>query len=160
MNGAHIHLLLNHVPILGSIFALCLLLYGIFNKSEDVIKAALLTMVVATLIAIPAFLSGEEAEHLVEPIMGINENAMEEHEDMAEIAFWSMVMSGAVALGTLVAIRSSKIVSMPLIWVNMVMLAVVVFLMARTGLSGGEIRHTEINITASPSPAGGESDED
>ncbi|MDQ3050301.1 MAG: hypothetical protein M3Q95_05395 [Bacteroidota bacterium] len=151
MNGAHVHLLLNHVPILGSLFALCLLLYGIFSKSEAVIKAALLTLVVSTLIAIPAFLSGEEAEHLVEPILGINENAMEEHEDMAEIAFWSMVMAGAVALGTLVAIRSTKFVSMMLLWVNVVMLAIVFVLMARAGLSGGEIRHTEINVTATTS---------
>ncbi len=149
MNGAHVHLLLNHVPILGSLFALCLLLYGIFSKSEAVIKAALLTLVVSTLIAIPAFLSGEEAEHLVEPILGINENAMEEHEDMAEIAFWSMVMAGAVALGTLVAIRSTKFVSMMLLWVNVVMLAIVFVLMARAGLSGGEIRHSEINFTTS-----------
>lgn len=160
MNGAHIHLLLNHVPILGSLFALCLLLYGIFTKSDSVMKAALLAMVAATLVAIPAFLSGEEAEHVVEPIIGINDTALDSHEDMAEIAFYTMLMAGAIALGTIFASRTAKVLSMTLVWVNVVMLAIVFTLMARTGLSGGEIRHSEINASVATSGGGEEEHEE
>jgi len=145
MNGAHFHLILNHAPILGSFFALALILYGIFTKSESVIKAALLAVVATALVGIPAYLTGEEAEHVVEPIVSVNKEAIETHEDMAEIAYWSMLMSGAIALGTLFASRSAKSVSMPLVWVNVVMLAIVFVLMSRTGYSGGLIRHNEIN---------------
>ncbi len=151
MNGAHIHLLLNHIPILGSLFALCLLLYGIFDKSESVIKAALVTLVVTALVGIPAFLSGEEAGHVVDSIIGINKTAMEAHEEMAEIAFWSLMLNAAIALGTLLATRSSKMISMPLVWINVILLLVVFVLLARTGWLGGEIRHSEIQIEKSVS---------
>jgi uncharacterized membrane protein len=160
MNGAHLHLLLNHVPVLGSLFALCLLLYGIFVKSESVIKAALLALVVTAMAAIPAFLSGEEAEHVVEPIIGINKTAMESHEDMAEIAFWTLLMNGAIAIGTLFASKNSSKISMTLVWVNVVMLVIVFILMARTGLSGGEIRHSEINNSVVASGGDEEEHED
>jgi len=146
MNGAHIHLLLNHIPILGSLFALCLLLYGIFDKSESVIKASLVTLVVTGLVGIPVFITGEEAKHIVEPIIGINESAMETHEEMAEIAFWSLMLNASIALGTLLAARSAKLISMPLVWVNVILIICVFALMARTGWTGGEIRHSEIQI--------------
>jgi len=44
------------------------------------------------------------------------------------------------------AARASKIISKPLVWVNLILLFIVFVLMARTGWSGGEIRHSEIKI--------------
>jgi uncharacterized membrane protein len=147
MNGAHIHLLLNHFPILGSLFALCLIFYGAVAKNNSIIKTALVTMVFSSLIGIPAFLSGEDAEHIVEPIMGVNKQAMEAHEDASEFAYYAMLMSGAIALGTLFASRTQKKIPALLVWINIVMISLVFSLMARTGLLGGEIRHSEINAT-------------
>jgi uncharacterized membrane protein len=146
MNGAHIHLLLNHVPILGSVFALCFLIYGHFFNNAVITRAALVTIVVVAVISIPAFLSGEEAEHVVDAIIGINKDAMETHEEQAEIAFWTLLMNGAIALGTLISSIKTNKLSPPLVWINLVLLILVVILMARTGWSGGEIRHSEIHI--------------
>ena len=143
MNGAHIHLLLNHVPILGSVFALCLMLYGHFFNNTVITKAALVTIIVVAFVSIPAFLSGEEAEHVVDVIIGINKTAMESHEEQAEISFWVLLMNGAVALGTLISALKTQKLSKPLVWINLVLLVLVVILMARTGWSGGEIRHSE-----------------
>lgn len=36
MSAAHVHLLLNHIPILGSIFGLLVLCYGIWRKSDEI----------------------------------------------------------------------------------------------------------------------------
>jgi len=147
MNGAHIHLILNHVPILGSVFALCLLLYGHFFNNAVIIRAALVTIIVVAIVSIPAFLSGEEAEHVVDAIIGINKDAMGTHEEQAEIAFWVLLMNGAIALGTLISSIKTQKLSKPLVWINLVLLVLVVFLMARTGWSGGEIRHSEFQLT-------------
>lgn len=146
MNGAHIHLLLNHVPILGSVFALCFLIYGVFFRNPTLTRSALVTIVVVAVISIPAFLSGEEAEHVVDAIIGINKEAMETHEEQSEIAFWTLLMNGAIALGTLISSIKTNKLSYPLVWINLVLLFLVVLLMARTGWSGGEIRHSEIFI--------------
>jgi uncharacterized membrane protein len=145
MNGAHIHLLLNHIPVLGSIFALILLLYGMFSGNKTIQITSLVALVLVTLLSIPAYLSGEEAEHLVEHIIGVNKIAMDAHEDQAEIAFWILLMNGAIALGTLIPAIKTQILSRPLLWINLVLLVIVVALMARTGYTGGQIRHSEIN---------------
>ena len=54
MSAAHIHLLLNHIPTLGSIFGLALLLYGMSRKSEDIMKASFGTFVITALVTIRA----------------------------------------------------------------------------------------------------------
>lgn len=160
MNGAHLHLLLNHVPILGALFALCLVAYGIFFKNGSILKAGLVTAVICALLSIPAFLSGEEAEHTVEKIAGISENTIEHHEEEGEVAFWAMIMAGAVALGALLSSLKTKKVSPALQWISLVFLAVTFFLMARAGGSGGKIRHTEIDDAQNSAAAATEANHD
>jgi uncharacterized membrane protein len=145
MNGAHLHLILNHIPILGSIFALFLLSYGAFYKNRSISNAGLVTIVIAALFAIPVYLSGEEAEHAVDGITGVSQVAIETHEDHAEIALWVMLMSGAIALGTLLSTFKNKNTSPVLLWINLGLLIIVVLLMVRTGNSGGTIHHPEID---------------
>lgn len=154
INGVHLHLLLNHVPILGSVFALVLLIIGYFNRNDILSKTGLWTLVVVSVIAIPVFLSGEEAEHAVEGIMGVSEVSIETHEDQAAIAFWSLMCSGAIALGTLLSALKSQNIHRTLLLLNVFLMLGTFVLMARAGNSGGAIRHPEINATTSSS--GGE----
>lgn len=146
MNGAHLHLLLNHLPVLGSLFSLCWLVYGLFCHERKITMAALVSLVIAAACSVPAYLTGEEAEHVVEPILGINKEAMESHEDMAEIAWWTLLMSGAMALGTLTAARKKTDFPWILGWINAALLVLAFVLMARTAFLGGHIRHSEIGI--------------
>lgn len=148
MNGVHIHLLLNHVPILGTLFALILLGFGFFLRQEILSKAALWTLVVSALISIPAFLSGEEAEHAVEGIIGVSMVTVEEHEEQAELAYWGILISGAIALGTLLAAFKGKTLNRTLLLLNLFFMTGTFALMARAGNSGGTIRHPEIHATS------------
>jgi uncharacterized membrane protein len=145
MNGVHFHLILNHIPILGSIFGLVLIGYGLFFKNNTISIAGLVTIVIVGLFTIPAFLTGEQAEHAVEKMIGVSQSAIEEHEEQAEIAYWLMLMCGAIALGTLLSAKATQKLSPPLLWINLVMLLIVAVLMARVGYSGGTIHHPEIN---------------
>lgn len=160
-DGAHIHLLLNHVPILGPVFVIPLLLAGILKKDRSLQIAGLLFAVAVALVTIPAFVTGEEAEHAVEGRPGVSEVSIEEHEEGAEIAYYAMLMSGALALGTWLSARGNRQVSAPLAWITIVMMAITFVLMARTGNSGGKIRHTELGTaSASVQSGGGEQDDD
>jgi uncharacterized membrane protein len=159
LSGAYIHLLLNHIPILGSIFALCLLLSGIIAKNRSLIHAGLVTAIIAALFAIPVLLSGEEAEHNVERMPGISYDAIETHEDHAQPAFWSLIMAGAIALGTLMASLKNPNPTRLLYYISLLLLVVSVVLMIRTAQSGGKISHPEIRPSAISSPAG-ETDDD
>lgn len=149
MNGAHLHLILNHIPILGSAFALLLLIYGRFFKDNSILNSGLATIILTALFSIPVYLTGEEAEHAVDGMLAISLDNIETHEDQAEAAFWAMLMSGAIALGTLLSARSTKQASSVLVWINMILLLIVMILMFRVGYSGGLIHHPEINAEQS-----------
>ena len=73
MNWAHIHLLSNHIPVLGALFGLLLLAWGTLRRNEAIQRAALATFVVAALFAIPVFLTGEPSEKAVEHLAGTGE---------------------------------------------------------------------------------------
>ncbi|HEX5002107.1 MAG TPA: hypothetical protein VFW78_06400 [Bacteroidia bacterium] len=153
-NGAHIHLLLNHVPILGPFFILPLLLYGVIRKNSVMDVAGLLLTVAVAAVTIPAYLTGEEAEDAVEDIIGVSKSAIHDHEEQAEIAYYAMLMAGALALGTLLPVFKQKQVSFALVWAVIAVLAVTLLLMTRTGNSGGKIRHSEISRTINESNSG------
>ena len=59
MNQAHLHLIGNHVPIVGSLFALVLLGAGLLRKNQTLTQAGLAAVLAAGLLCLPAQLTGE-----------------------------------------------------------------------------------------------------
>ena len=148
MNATHLHLLLNHIPVLGTAFGLALLAFGLWRKSEDLKKAALGAFLISTLFAVPAYLTGEPAEDGVKSLPGVTKAVIEQHEDAASVAFTCIIALGVAALAGLVAFRRGKVVAT---WFSAMMLAasvVVSGLMAWTANLGGQVRHTEIRSSA------------
>lgn len=144
MDFAHIHLLLNHIPIIGTIFAFCLLLLGYIRHSEELKEVSLGAFVVIMFITLPAFLSGTGAAQKIKDEPGISMDMINIHQGAAMLAFLLMIITGCFAL---VGWWQSRGKSRPQSWV---MGAVILFSiltlgqMARTGNLGGEIRHPEI----------------
>ncbi|MEX2595371.1 MAG: hypothetical protein WEC59_00465 [Salibacteraceae bacterium] len=102
MDATQVHLLTNHIPILGSIFGFVLLIAGMIMKNSTLEKTGLVTIVFVALMTIPVFLSGEEAEHAVENLQGVSEHELEEHEEHAELSLWIMMASGVLSLISLI----------------------------------------------------------
>jgi len=158
MSATHLHLLLNHVPVLGTIFGLCLLAFALWRRSEELKKTALGVFVIVTLLAVPVYLTGEPAEHAVENLPGVSEPLMEQHEETAEISFIGLVVVGVVALAGLAMFRRGKPVP---VWFGLVMLTaslVVSGLMGWTANLGGQVRHSEIRGNDAPSAAAADND--
>lgn len=151
MNPAHLHLMLNHIPVLGTAFGLALLAWALFKRSEELKRVSLGVLVIVALFAIPAYLTGEPAEEAIEHLPGVNEDAIEEHEEAAKFAFAGDLVLGAVALGGLLVFRGSKPAPA---WLHILVLvlAVLVFaMMVRTANLGGHIRHPELSLTPAAS---------
>ena len=55
MDPIHAHLLLNHIPILGSLFGIILLVIGMLRKNPILEYAGIVTLVLAALFAGAAF---------------------------------------------------------------------------------------------------------
>ena len=99
MNGAHLHLLLTHGPVLGLVFGTILLGYAWWRGGEEVRRLALVFTAVAGLLALPAYFTGEDAEDIVETLPGVSKSVIHEHEEAAEGAAIAAVVTAVLALG-------------------------------------------------------------
>lgn len=147
MNTVHIHLLLNHFPVIGTLMGGGLLLWGILKKQDAYANAAAVILFLVALIAIPVYLTGEPAEEAVEHLPGVQERAIEMHESAAGLAMILMAATGLTAVFTLILSRRQKQSA----GIARAVLFAITFLcfsaMARTGYYGGQIRHTETGAT-------------
>lgn len=143
MDAAHIHLLLNHVPVLGTIFGLLLLAYATWRDTEESAKVALAVFVVVGLASLVVYLTGEAAEELVEGLAGFSEPIAERHEEAALIAAVAAGLLGAVALAGLWLYRRRRVAR----WFRVLALLLalgVTGLMGWTANLGGQVMHAEI----------------
>ncbi|MGE0491010.1 MAG: hypothetical protein AB7S38_17515 [Vulcanimicrobiota bacterium] len=152
MDTAYLHLLLNHLPVLGVPFGLLLLGAAGLARSSDLKRAALATFALAALAAVPAYLTGEPAEEKVEHIAGVSERLIHEHEERAEISLIATSVLGMLSLGALIGWRNRELPAAPL--GALAVLALLTFgSLALTAKAGGEFRHTEFSGAAVSAPA-------
>lgn len=144
INFAHLHLLLNHIPVIGTIIAVGLFLISFLGKNDGLRRSSLIIFAGVALLTIPTFVSGFGAQANIMGRPGISDVLMTRHEGAAMLSFWFMEVTGALAVAGLWQFyRSSR----PARWnVTAVLLFSVatVALMARTGNTGGDIRHPEV----------------
>lgn len=147
MNQAHLHLMLNHFPIIGTIFAFLTLLVGMLLNQPGVKRAGLGLFVLTGLLTIPAFLTGEGAEEVLSSIGQNAETFEERHEQLAGIAVWTCSIMGLLAF---IALMFEKKLESICKVISIIILLLTLgngFLLKNLGTSGGEIRHTEIRST-------------
>jgi uncharacterized membrane protein len=147
MNWAYAHLLLNHLPVLGSFLGLGLLLAGLVRRSPALSRAALWTLLATALLGIATFWTGERAEELVEELPGVEHELIHEHEEAAEQARIAFLAAGALALAALV-FRREGAARRALLGLTLVVALVAAVLLARAANLGGPIRHPEIRSGA------------
>lgn len=155
MNWAHIHLLSNHIPVLGTAFGVALFGYAVLRRDEGLKRIGLGVFVIVALLALPVFFTGEPAEGVVENAPGIAEPLIEAHESAALIALIGAELLGAVALAGLFATRRGRgPLPAALTRATVLVSLIAAGLMARTANLGGKIHHTEIRAGAVPAVEG------
>jgi uncharacterized membrane protein len=144
MNLPHVHLLLNHFPIIGTMIALGLFLFALIGKSEDLKRAALVIFAGIALLSIPTYMSGNGAADALSKLPGVSKNAIAAHNNAALISIVFMELTGLFAW---LALWQSRRFRQTRGWtvVAVLLLSVAaVYYMAVTGNTGGQIRHEEI----------------
>lgn len=150
MNDAHLHLVVNHFPIIGTILGLGILVSGIVIKNNAIKNTA---YVVFSVVAIFAFLSmatGEGAEEIVEDMPNIGKQIIHEHEEMAEKLAVVLYVLGIVSLIGLYTNFKNNSKATIISYITVVIASFGALLAQQTGTTGGEIRHTEIRDNALP----------
>jgi uncharacterized membrane protein len=146
MNLAHLHLLLNHFPIIGTIVALGLFIVSFIGKNDDLKRSSLIIFAAIALLTLPAFFSGIGAQRAIRKDPGVSAALIDRHEGAAMLALFFMLITGALAL---VELWERRRIVREKLWSGN-LLAILIFsvitcgLMARVGTTGGDVRHPEI----------------
>ena len=150
MDPLHIHLFLNHVPVVGGIGALMLLAWGLVKRSADVTVAALAALILVAVLTVPAFLAGDEARKRIEGLDGVSLPILHEHRDAAVAAMVGMLAAAAIAAAALFAWQTTHRYPMFAATAALVVGLAASILVVRAAELGGEVRHTELRAPVAP----------
>ncbi len=142
----HIHLLLNHVPTVGSVIGLGLLLLALVRRNDHLLRASLEVLFMVALATLPVYLTGVAAGTAIERLDGVTVEAIRTHETAALTAFIWMQVTGFFAWLTLWQSRRLPRPTNASIGVVVALSVLTVALMGRAATIGGEIRHPEILV--------------
>jgi uncharacterized membrane protein len=144
MNDAHLHLVVNHFPIIGTLFGLGILITGMLLKNNSVKNTAYILFIVAAIFAAFSMGTGEGAEELVEDLPNIGKQIIHEHEEIAEKFAIIMYVTGFLGLLSLYTSIKNHNLAKIFSFITLALALLAAVFAKSVGTSGGEIRHTEI----------------
>jgi len=148
MNNTHLHLIINHLPSIGLLIGILVLLAGSLLKKTEVKLTAFGVFIFSAVTSIFAYYSGEGAEEVAKNLTGISETLIHTHEEYAEFFFIFTLILGTVSIISFIAELKRFRFSKHLMILSLLIALVDGIAVKYVGTSGGEIRHPEIRIEA------------
>jgi hypothetical protein len=153
MNFAHMHLLLNHLPTIGAMVALGVLMLAYARRNEHLRHAGLEVLVVIAILTLPAYLTGVAAQQELRELPDLSASAMQLHHEAALAGFAVTELAGFAAWIALWQTRRRGRAARGVVPAATVLLFAALALMARAANLGGEIRHPEIRAAVAEGAA-------
>lgn len=143
-NWAHIHLMINHFPVIGILGAQVLLIYGLARRKHDMAVFSLGVFTFLAVITVAVYFTGHGAEDVVKNLPGVTEVFIDRHEEAAEFAMILMVILGiGGAIGLFFELKSGSVPVWIMVAILLISVATAIMVTITANL-GGQIRHTEI----------------
>ena len=151
MNAAHLHLIVNHLPIVGYVIGVLLVACTFARRGDrGMFLASVLVLLFAGGGSLAAYFTGEPAEEIVEELSDVPEVLIERHEDAAKVAtLLAAIFTGLTVAVSFLALRREGPISLVPMLILLLAGLVVCAAMGWAGNLGGQIRHSEIRGTAS-----------
>lgn len=155
MNLAYLHLVLNHVPIIGTAAGLGLFLISLVAKDDDLKRASLMVLAAVALLTLPTFFSGIGAQRAIRRDPAVSTVLIERHEGAAILALFFVQIVGALSLvglwqGRPISVGKGGSWNLTALLLFSILTA---GLMVRVGATGGDIRHPEIRVAEEGGPS-------
>ncbi len=147
MNFAHIHVVVNHIPSLGSVVGLGILAAAILKKSDPMKKLALQVLAAMALAVLPTYISGNAAQFEIRHRPEIPAAAIEIHQNSAMVTLILMTLTGTFAWFGIWQFRRFTRSGPVNTAAVLVFAAVTSVSILRTATMGGDISHPEIRTT-------------
>ena len=144
MDVTRIHLFITHLPVFGILLGSLALVFGLIRKDPQVKIVSYAIIVISVVGGIIAFQTGEGAEHAVESIAGLSDEAIEKHEESAELAVLFIYSLGLFSLLAMYFELKSKPLAKQFSYIVLAISVVTFYFVASTASLGGKIRHDEI----------------
>lgn len=143
---SHAHLVLNHVPTAGFVFALAFYVTALVANNEVMKRGGLIVFVICSVAGVPTYVAGTAAMWaLTQPtIPEISKAVINAHRDMALWTLFGMAFTGAMSWIELWRARSRGHFSQRSLHLILLFAIVTLAIMTETGHRGGLINHPEI----------------
>ena len=143
---AHIHVILNHFPTVGFVFALFFFIIGLARNNPGMKRASLVTFVICGILGAPTYVTGAGAMFALTapPVAGISKALINAHRDWALVSLFGLGATGVAAWIELWRYRYLARFSKTSLTVVLVLALITLAVLTETGIRGGEINHSEI----------------
>jgi hypothetical protein len=148
MNLAHVHIVLNHVPSLGSVLGLAILAWAIYTKNESLKKSSFGVLALVALATLPTYLSGNAARQVIAKEPAALLGVVEVHQNWAMLTLVAMTFAGTFAWFGLWEIRRFSRAGSLTTGGSLLTSALASAFILYTASVGGKIRHIEIRDAA------------
>jgi hypothetical protein len=151
----YIHVVLNHLPIYGTILGAIALAVSLLLRSRAAQITALIITLIAGVSAYPVFVSGQRAYKVIRGMSDdAGADALDEHMDRAEKTISAFYVLACTAMaGLLVPLKWPK-TSLPLTALALLLALICFGLGVYIAQEGGRVRHQEFRPGESPNPPG------
>ena len=144
MNAAHLHLMVNHISIVGLGFAILLNFLAIFRESPELKKLSCWFYILIGLLSVLAILTGDGAAEIVKTYPGISNDVIEYHETWGYVFFYGLDVLGIIAIVALWFSRKNNLLLKKFNIAMLIVALLAMFIAFQTGTAAGKIRHPEI----------------
>ena len=146
MDLAHLHLLLNHFPTIGTVIGLGLFLLSVVRRNDHLRHASFEVFFVIALLTLPTYLTGVAAQQAIQGRPDVSDALMVTHHDAALQGFLLMQLTGFAAWLGLWQFRRHARPAASTSAAVLVLAVMTAAVMGRAANIGGEIRHPEIRL--------------
>jgi hypothetical protein len=153
MNFAHLHVVLNHIPSIGTMVGVSLFIASLIRKDEGLKKASLVVLVLMSLALLPTYLSGNAAQGILRRRPEIQQGLIEIHQNSAMTALILMTITGTFAWFGLWQFRRFSRPGRGNDIAVLIFSLLTAIVILRTANIGGDISHPEIRVDGSTAPS-------
>ncbi len=144
MNAAHIHIVLNHFPVIGMTFSFLFILASLKIRNTEFLRAGLALAVLTGALSAGAYVTGEPAEEYLKSQTQVSKQIIEEHEEAAEKAIWPIGITALLSAYALFTSFKKGSVSQKMVLGILFVNALAIGASAWTNNLGGQIMHKEL----------------
>ena len=141
-----LHVMVVHVPVILTPVGLLLLFRATRSARESDFKLAYTVILVASIAAIVAYLTGPQAAEFLQEIIELDQDSVEDHGLWGRVAFTVMVLAGAGALLAIIAYLQEEEPHAAIAWVVIGLSILATGLLIWTAHLGGLLRRAELTF--------------